>query len=385
MIKIEDKSKCCGCSACFNICPRQAISMVADENGFKYPIVDKEKCINCGMCERICPYLNNSTSNSSLDSIKVYGGWIKDETERNNSTSGGIFTALSKWIIKNNGVVCGAAFDDELNVNHILVDNEGDLKKLNGSKYVQSNIGECFKKIKEYLIKDRYVLFSGTPCQAIGLNNYLGKQYEKLFICDIVCHGVPSPKVFNKYKNDLEKQENSKLVNINFRNKITGWDKYSFSCEFKNTKKLYVKASDNDYMKLFLNDIDLRETCPICKFAKLPREVDFTLGDFWGCNESYPELNKDDKGVSLILVYSEKGDKLLNALNDVFLQKCDLLKSIKYNPSIIKHKPANKNRNKFFDFIDNNSIHFLSKKYVKNGLLRKILNKVKNVVSKYEK
>jgi coenzyme F420-reducing hydrogenase beta subunit len=379
MIKIEDKSKCCGCTACYSICPKNAIFMQEDEEGFKYPVVDREKCINCNLCEKVCPYKNEYTSKKILKEILTFGGWINDEEIRKNSTSGGIFTAISEKILDNGGLVCGAIYDNSLNVKHTIVDNLNDLKKINGSKYVQSDMGDNFKKIKEYLNNKKDVLFSGTPCQIAGLNLYLGKEYDNLYTCDIVCHGVPSPKVFNKYKNELEIKNNSKLLEINFRNKITGWKNYSFSAKFENSEEYIQKASNNEYMKAFLNDIDLRKSCPTCKFAKLPRYSDFTLGDFWGVSKYYSELDEFDKGTSLILVYTEKGKRLLEESN-VFIKQCDLKKSIKYNPSILKHNKANKNREKFLKNIDEKNIEELLKLYeVKNSFFKRVLIKIKSL------
>lgn len=219
MISIDDKSRCCGCSACMNICPNNAIKMKIDNKGFKYPIVDDEKCVNCGLCDKVCPYNNEYTKKEIYNKSVAYGGWNNNDEIRKNSTSGGIFSAISKYVLDNNGLICGAIYDDNLKVIHEIVDNIENLKKINGSKYVQSDMKDNFKKIKKYLEDGKLVLFSGTPCQVSGLNSFLGKEYENLYTCDIVCHGVPSPKVFEKYKKELEKAKNSEIININFRDK----------------------------------------------------------------------------------------------------------------------------------------------------------------------
>lgn len=382
MINIRDKSKCCGCSACINKCPKDAIIMVEDKNGFKYPQVDMDKCINCGLCEKVCPYNNEYDKKEAFEKSIAYGGWNKDENIRATSTSGGVFTNIAKHIIEKNGIICGAVYDKDLKVVHDLVDNLEDLKKMNGSKYVQSDLKDNFRKIKEKLDKGVYVLFSGTPCQVSGLNSFLGKEYDNLYTCDIVCHGVPSPKVFEKYKKELEKENKSKLVNLNFRDKTTGWQGYCLSTKFNNEKTYSVKASQTSYMKAFLSDIDLRESCPTCKFAKLPRYTDFTLGDFWGVDECYPNLNLDNKGTSLILVHTKKGDDLLNNLKDIHIQKCDLNKAIKGNSSILKHLPAHKNRDVFFKELDKDNLNILVEKYTKVPIYKKIIKKIKNIIKK---
>ena len=197
MINIKDKSKCCGCSGCMNICPKNAIIMKEDKNGFKYPIVDKEKCINCGLCEKVCPILNNKKEQQK--EIKAYACYNKNIEERLKSSSGGIFILLAKEILKRNGIVFGAAFDENFNVKHISIDNEKDIEKLMGSKYVQSNMGKVYKEVKEFLENGKYILFSGTPCQIEGLKKFLKKDYDKLYTQDIICHGVPSPKIWQMY------------------------------------------------------------------------------------------------------------------------------------------------------------------------------------------
>ena len=329
-------------------------------------------------CEKVCPYNNEYNKKEIFEKSIAYGGWNTNEEIRKNSTSGGIFSAIAKYIINNNGVVCGAIYDENFKVVHDIVDNMEDLKKINGSKYVQSDMKENFRKIKQILNEGRLVLFSGTPCQVSGLNSFLGKEYENLYTCDIVCHGVPSPKVFEKYKKELELKNKGKLISINFRDKVSGWQGYSFSAKFDNNKKYIINFNQNPYMRAFLGDVDLRESCPTCKFAKLPRYVDFTLGDFWGVNNCYPELNKDDKGTSLILVYTEKGQKLLLQNKDIFVKECDLDKAIKGNPSIIEHKPANKNRNAFFKEIEQEDISKLVDKFIpKSNLFKRIFIKLK--------
>lgn len=383
MINIQDKSKCCGCTACASKCPKNAIDMIEDEYGFKYPVVDMSKCVHCGLCEKVCPYNNEYTDKKTLKTSIAYGGWNQDEEIRSRSTSGGFFTSIAKYIIEKNGVVCGAIYDDELNVVHHIVDNMEELKKINGSKYVQSDMKDNFKKIKSFLEAGRFVLFSGTPCQVSGLNSFLGKEYENLYVCDIICHGVPSPKVFDKYKEELENQKQSKLTKINFRDKISGWQQYSFSAEFKNKDKYINKASENPYMRAFLADIDLRESCPTCKFAKLPRYADLTLGDFWGVNDNYPELNKDNKGTSLVLVHTEKGKKLLEEINGIFIKKCDLQKAIKGNPSILQHNLPHKNRQKFLEDIEKEKIERVVKKYIrKSGIIKKSIRRFKRNIKK---
>lgn len=377
MINLKNNSECCGCTACKSICPKNAITMKENSEGFKYPIVDKEKCIDCGLCEKVCPYTNEYIKKVTLKNTLAYGGWNKNPNIRDTSTSGGIFSAIAKYILDNNGIVCGAVYDKDLNVIHDIIDSIEDLSRINGSKYVQSDMKDTFKIVKQELLNGRLVLFSGTPCQVSGLNSFLGKEYDNLYTCDIICHGVPSPKVYKKYISELEEKNNAKLISINFRDKVSGWRGYSLSAKFNNNTSYTIKAKKTTYMKAFLDDIDLRESCPTCKFAKLPRYVDFTLGDFWGVDNYYPELNKDNKGTSLILVHTDKGKKILLDNPDCFIKECDINNSISSNPSVIKHSPANKNRDKFFNELDNTDLNNLVKKYVHSkSIIKKIYTRI---------
>lgn len=244
MIEIKDKAKCSGCHSCMNICPKNCIEMKVDNEGFWYPEVDKEKCIECGLCEKRCPILNDM---SVVNDPKAYACYNKDDRIREESSSGGIFTLLASYIIDNGGIVYGAAFNQNFEVEHIEVTNKEDLSKLRGSKYVQSKLGDTYSKIKEHLNQDKLVYFSGTPCQIDGLLCFLNKRYDNLICQDIVCHGVPSLKVWKHY---LKKFDLEKNAIISFRDKSTGWDSYSFSIKQKNNSFTEL-SSQNEYMKVF--------------------------------------------------------------------------------------------------------------------------------------
>ena len=209
MIEISKKSKCSGCHACYNICPKNAINMQVDENGFKIPIVDKSKCVNCGMCDRACPIINKNIIDNEP---KVYVCYNKNENIRYKSSSGGIFTLIAREILQRKGIVFGAAFNEDFSVSHMYIDDIEKLDMLRRSKYVQSSINDTYRQAKEFLEAGRFVLFTGTPCQIEGLLAYLGKQYNKLYTQDIVCHGVPSQKVWRKYLDYRAKIDNEKPV-----------------------------------------------------------------------------------------------------------------------------------------------------------------------------
>lgn len=352
MIEIKDKSKCSGCHACMSVCPKSAIKMKCDDEGFLYPFVDKEECIDCGLCEVACQAINPIVNTRTP---KAYACYNTDEDIRLQSSSGGVFTAIAKWIISQNGIVFGAGFDDNLNVVHMEIDNEKDLSKLRGSKYVQSVIGNNFIKAKEYLDAGRIVLFTGTPCQIDGLLQYLKKDYPNLYTQDIICHGVPSPKVWRKY---LEYQEicfNEKIKsnsNPQFRNKRIGWTSFSQVLIFENNKE-YAENFKNDlYMKTFLKNVSLRHSCYDCHSKTLDRNSDITLADLWGCKDIVPEMF-DDKGTSFVMINSKKGKELFEKILSQFVYKqIDLNKAVVYNTSAYQSVKTPQKRKWFFENLD---------------------------------
>jgi coenzyme F420-reducing hydrogenase beta subunit len=379
MEEIINKNKCCGCHACFNICPKKAISMVEDEKGFKQPVIDKDKCINCGLCQKVCPIINSEEDKKKIYS---YAAFNKNEDERLNSSSGGIFILLAKEILKRKGVVFGAAFDKDFNVKHTYVDNEKDIKELMGSKYVQSTIGDVYKKVKELLEKDTYVLFSGTPCQIEGLRSFLKQDYDKLYTQDIICHGVPSPKVWNKYLEYQKEISNENIKKVSFRNKDRGWSQFQMKISFD--KQTYSKIHPQDiFMQSFLKNTCLRNSCYNCSFKKKYRISDVTLGDYWGIKKVHPEFD-DDNGVSILIINSSKGKELFNLVKkDLVYKETDLDKIIEFNPSMIKSVTKDYNREQFFDNLDKMDFDKLVKKYTyKTPMYKRAITKFKNIIKK---
>ena len=382
MIKIVNKKNCCGCQACYNICPKNAIEMVEDKKGFKYPKVDTEKCINCGLCESICPIINNKQIENSP---KAYACINKDEEVRMQSTSGGIFTLLATAIINKGGVVFGACFDEKFGVHHTYCENIEELKKYRSSKYLQSDIGLSYQKVKELLDNDRYVLFTGTPCQIEALKLFLRKDYEKLYLQDIICHGVPSPLVWDKYRNYREKKANSKTKSISFRSKEnTTWSSYNVDMKFSNDSSYTINHNNDSYMKAFLKHLSLRESCTNCKFKKNNRLSDITLADFWGIRNIKPKMN-DGKGTSLVIVNSDKGQELMNEVNNFMVcEEVNFEKAIAGNPSYNTVSKANENADKFFEELERGEdFESVVGKYIpKDSLVVKIKRKVKRIIKK---
>ncbi|MGH4052367.1 MAG: Coenzyme F420 hydrogenase/dehydrogenase, beta subunit C-terminal domain [Clostridium sp.] len=375
MISIINKKNCSGCKGCYNICPQKCIEMLVDEEGFWYPKVNENKCIECGLCEKVCPEINIYFNGRAYDKPNCYAAWNNNKSIREDSSSGGVFTSLAEWILLDGGVVFGAGYNQDFNIIHKEAHTIGELKELRGSKYVQSDINDTFSKAKQYLEKDNKVLFTGTSCQIAGLYSFLQKEYDKLYTCDIVCHGVPSPMVFQKYKQNLKKEYNSSIKRITFRNKKYGWKKYSVLIQFENDA-LYSKLAANDiYMQGFLKNYYLRPSCYKCSYSNISRVSDITLGDYWGIASKYPELD-DDKGTSLLLVNTDKGKTMLKECkSNIFIQKCDLDHAIKGNPCIIKSVKEPDLRESFFEDVNRRDFNYVIKKYMSppSWIKRKIM------------
>lgn len=311
MIEVLDKKQCCGCEACVQICPKKCITMKMDEEGFYYPVVDTDICVNCGLCENVCPIKNVETSNSH--SQKAYVAYAKDNVLRRKSSSGGIFSVLAEQVLNDNGVVFGAALDSDLTVHHICIDCIEDMEKLRGSKYVQSRIEDTYIDVKNYLDEKRKVLFTGTACQIAGLKRYLRHEYKNLITVDVLCHGVPSVKVWKWYLRGLEKMYGGKANSISFREKKNGWKRYDIKIGFDNFM-IYEKLFIEDiFMRLFLKNYILRPSCYKCRYKDLQRPSDITIGDCWGIGNYMPEMD-DDKGTSVIIIHSEKGYNILEVI-----------------------------------------------------------------------
>ena len=332
MISISDKMNCCGCSACASVCPRQCISMQADNEGFLYPIVDKNACIDCSLCENVCPFLNIQRERNP---VKVYAAQSKDDELRLKSSSGGIFSLLAAAVIEDGGVVFGVRFDDNWQPVFDYVENTADLYVFRGSKYVQAVIGNAYKDAQTFLKQGRKVLFSGTPCQIAGLKRFLKSEYENLLTVDVVCHGVPSPYVWKKYLHEIimsapraDQVKNTVLssskdipviTGISFRDKKLGWEKYSFVVRAKsaeggqNSVLLSDMHLENRFMQAFLSNMILRPSCYNCKVKAGRSGSSITIADFWSVKKYHPEMD-DGKGTSLVLVNTQNVGYWINRI-----------------------------------------------------------------------
>lgn len=348
------KEQCCGCGACAQKCPQHCISMIEDEEGFCYPVVDNDKCVKCEMCFAVCPFGNPKEERKPL---KAFAAYHKDDVIRKNSSSGGIFSLLAEKVLLQQGVVFGAMFNGCWDVVHGFVEHGFEIEKLRGSKYVQSNIGDCFTIAQSFLKEGRMVLFSGTPCQIAGLQLFLGRDYDNLLAVDFICHGVPSPKVWRWYLKQLEKECRSTIKEICFRNKDYGWKNYGFYVGFENGEKSEHFHGENPYMKAFLNNLTLRPSCSFCVAKSGQSHSDITLADFWNVDKVVNGLD-DDKGVSLVMGNSRKGIDALKSLCDGSFQEVDFSESIQYNKAWGESYPSNDNRKRFFKSYQNHGNDF---------------------------
>ena len=328
----------------------------------------------------------NENNKSSEWEVSAYAAYSKNDEIRLSSSSGGLFTELASRIIETGGVVFGAMFDDAHSVMHGFAQTEIELKKLSGSKYVYSKIGDSYRTAKEFLECGKTVYFSGTPCQIAGLKKYLKKDYWNLVTQDVVCHGTPSPVIWRSYLKYLQEKYNSNIKKIYFRDKTTGWKTYSITIEFENQKKYTQRASENLYMRGFLKNIYLKEACYRCQFKKQNFFSDITLGDFWGIENIVPALS-DEKGVSLVLLRTEKGSMLLQDIADkLTLQKVNYCDALNYNGALVKPPQKHARRDAFFSEykngeISNRDFEKLLGKYCNDGFY----NNLKKAIKKFLK
>lgn len=322
MIHIEDKKECCGCWACYNACPKHCIRMEEDEEGFRYPAIDTSLCIDCGLCEKVCPIIHADKT----DTPHAQQGFLvqhKDEKIRKESTSGGAFTAIAAWIIRQGGIVYGAGYrKGTFIVEHQGVEAEQDLSIFRNSKYVQSNVGDTFRQALEQLKAGRWVCFSGTPCQIEGFRNFLrNREYERLVCVDLVCRGIPSPRILTRYIEAQQTLIGGEFTNVLFRDKYYGYHYSSFSIYNKEKGKDYHKGVDsNAYLRAFFNNLSDRPSCYDCRFKKRYRKSDLTIWDCFPIEKFTKDF--DGKGTTRVLVQSEKGKMIMNAIGNELRTVC---------------------------------------------------------------
>ncbi|SFR56860.1 Coenzyme F420 hydrogenase/dehydrogenase, beta subunit C-terminal domain [Anaeromicropila populeti] len=358
------KKDCCGCYACKEICPHNAITMVPDQEGFSYPIVNPELCTSCKACEKVCVIREPKKVEWKPEFPKVYAAYRSDEKIRMKSTSGAIFPGLARHIIlTKKGYVCGVRYDEDMNVVMDIADNMADVKKFYGSKYVKSDLNGVYPRIRKLLQEGQYVLFSGLPCECSALRSYLRKDYGTLYICEILCHAAPSPKLFKKYVEYLTEEFGSKVTNIKFRDKRKGWliHQNTMVIEFADRSPKRVNARKNNYFRAFLNDYIARPSCSDCKFTYLERAGDITIGDYWGIQDIDPELF-DNKGVSCVFINNKRGLEIWNRIKQHYEYKESTL-DLAYMKNHKKPSPYRSEREEIFGRFDNEPIDILLEEF----------------------
>lgn len=384
IVLYTDKKNCCGCGACANICPKNAISMQEDKSGFIYPHINNDLCIKCKKCRTVCAFQNTEIKNNPLRTFAAVG---KNPSVNRHSASGGIFASLAGQFIKNGGIVFGAAFDSNWKVNHIRADNTDSLKRIQGSKYVQSSTGKTFSEVKKLLDNGKKIFYSGTPCQIAGLYGFLGKDYENLITADLICHGVPNNRMLTEYIASIEKKENGKIKKFSFRDKSIGWGiNGSVIIEKNNSrfkKKLWQSASP--YLYYFSAGWIYRECCYECKYACEHRPADITLGDYWGIEKAHPEyLGKDGwnekNGISVVIANTEKGVDFINNYHECAdFRKSDFQSASARNSQLKKPSNSGK-RNEIIEIYTREGWEALEERFNKNIGLRKYSSLVKTLI-----
>lgn len=356
-LESNKKSKCSGCTACMNICPKNAIQMIEDEEGFLYPEINKDKCINCGACIKICPNIKKDKTNSIISTLGVKH---KNEKERITSRSGGVFVALSDYILNLNGTIYGARLNEDFTVSHERAETIEERNEFKGSKYVQSDMNNIAKSVKEDLKNNRKVLFSGTACQVAGIKAFIPENLqENLYTCDLICHGVPSKKIFFEFLKYIENISEKNIKEFIFRDKSFGWESHYETAIFEDETTLTTQYFRN----LFYGHNILRPACYECNYANTHRPADVTIADFWGIDEIAPEF-LDSKGVSLIIINNDKGKEWVdNIKEDLDFIECDIEECIKHTYTLNQPTPRPETREQFWEDYQQEEFEQIIEKY----------------------
>lgn len=384
------KDECTLCMACANICPKKAIHIEFDKFGYEYVKIDEKLCVECGLCGKICERRNEIRRNSP---IKTFAAQMKQKDDLRNSASGGAFQAIANWVLDNQGSCfgCYGRFEDGKYVaEHIRITEKRDLHKILNSKYMVSIIGNSYQQVRTDLENNKWVLFCGTPCQALGLKAYLNKDYKTLIVADIICHGVTSSKIFNDYINAIEKVEDIHITSYTFRDKTVCWGtnyKYTYINKNGTEKEKKCPREESSYMAYYLSGILFREKCYKCTLASIERIADITLGDFWGIECTHPELADRmsfKKGVSCVLANTDKGVKILNLARAYLLMKeVDLESIVSKNGSLRSCSHQDNQRDDFMAKYYKNGYEEIELAYRKNIRKKQKIYRLKNNVKAY--
>ena len=375
---LAEEKLCSGCSACADVCPKGAIKMTPDREGFPRPAVDNSLCIECGACTRVCPVINPPKSDP-LGRAYAYINPDREVVEY--SSSGGVFTALASKILAEGGAVVGAAFTEKLGLLHTVIESVDGLSRLRGSKYLESDTEGIYRKMKALLSDGRRVLFSGTPCQTAAVRSYFGER-EGLYLVELACHGVPSPFVFEKYLDYLRKKHGSSVVGFNFRHKKNGWQGYGTLAVLEDGRELFSAKQDSPYMRAFLGEATLRPSCHACSFKGNNRYADIMIADFWGVESLLPDLDNKN-GVSLVIVHSEVGRELFSKVTDgAFVKEVDTAASLNYNSAVLHSVKPHKKRDLFMKRIVEDGFSDGIERMLAPSLVARVKSKIKRIIKR---
>lgn len=359
-MEVVKSKKCTGCGVCKNICIEEAISMHTEKEGFWYPVIDGEKCIQCDKCLSVCPVFETEKEDyveRKIQKPEVYAAWSLNQEIRYHSTSGGIFSELALSVLKKGGYICGAVYDKNNMVRHLVTNNIKDLEKLRQSKYVQSEMGDVYKEIGGLLYRNKTVLFCGSPCQCRGIYNYCKEMrigILNLYLIDFICRGANSPKVYRKFLDELEDKYKSDIDKVWFKNKTYGWNCFSTKIEFKN-KKYYLKDRYHDtYIRGYIEEnLFIRPSCAVCRFKGFDRTADLTLADFWGVQLEEEHMCESDGGTSMVMIHTEQGKKLWDTISTHIYRTRKEIEDVTRGNACFEHSIQHSvHRKQFMDELD---------------------------------
>lgn len=380
-MNLANNASCTGCAACYSACPKSAIKMVSDRDGFLHPQIDETICVKCGLCEASCPVISK---HAQSEDISCYGLWAKSSQLQGESSSGGVFTLMAESVISDGGVVYGASMDDHWVVSHQRVDNLPMIPTLRKSKYVQSEVRDSYTKVSHDLRQGRKVLYVGTPCQIAGLTTYLNATHAKvdlLTTIDLICYGCPSSELFDQYRKEITK-EHGRITEVNFRSKAISWKEYAMEVSFANGDRIVEEMHQNPFGSAFLGAIALRESCYSCNFRAHNRHSDITIGDFWGVEKIIPEPTAQ-LGCNIAIAHTEKGEVLLSKIsNSVIVSKVNADEALAGNFAYFRSPNITPARDKFLRLYKKTGIVQAAKRAHAPSYARRLIAKCRSILSR---
>lgn len=374
MINKVSVQDCTLCGACVTACPVNAVSFDETYLDFCYPKINLDRCIHCKQCEKACPILNLNRNIKHENELPIaFAAKCKNDSVRLISTSGGAFYALAKQMLQEGGYICGAVFDDDFHVKHIVSNKDGDLLRMLGSKYAQSNSDYCYREIKQKLNAGYKVLFSGCPCQVAALSVYLGKDYPDLLLVELICHGIPSDRMLQTYIGMKERQYGAKLKKLEFRNKTTGWHRSAVRMEFANHRIYSNQITADAYMNGFLRNVTLKPSCYHCHFRGFTTGSDIVLGDFWGAETELPAFD-DNKGISAVLANTAKGYSFLRRCS-LNLVESDAETVIRYNKNLLQSAKPSPLRTEYYNCVRDYGLDVAIRRHLSERCTKKLARK----------